>query len=127
MKTNLIYILGMMCLSGTVSAQTTVNYTEFEQKVLDYSQTLKQSVSQRTAMQKAMKAAKTAFFPAVDATGSYQYRINKYDMDFKRAKETVDNLTEKVEYFEGKNHEKVYYIYRSNRYGSSNDDRMRKR
>lgn len=81
MKTNLIYILGMMCLSGTVSAQTTVNYTEFEQKVLDYSQTLKQSVSQRTAMQKAMKAAKTAFFPAVDATGSYQYRINKYDMD----------------------------------------------
>ena len=82
MKTNLIYILGMMCLSGTVSAQTTVNYTEFEQKVLDYSQTLKQSVSQRTAMQKAMKAAKTAFFPAVDATGSYQYRINKYDMDF---------------------------------------------
>ena len=45
MKTNLIYILGMMCLSGTVSAQTTVNYTEFEQKVLDYSQTLKQSVS----------------------------------------------------------------------------------
>ena len=53
MKTNLIYILGMMCLSGTVSAQTTVNYTEFEQKVLDYSQTLKQSVSQRTAMQKS--------------------------------------------------------------------------
>ena len=43
MKTNLIYILGMMCLSGTVSAQTTVNYTEFEQKVLDYSQTLKQA------------------------------------------------------------------------------------
>ena len=27
----------------------------------------------------------------------------KYDMDFKRAKETVDNLVEKVEYFEGKN------------------------
>ena len=56
MKKNLIYILGMMCLSCKVSAQTTVNYTEFEQKVLDYSQTLKQSVSQRTAMQKAMYA-----------------------------------------------------------------------
>ena len=53
-----------------------------KQEVLDYSQTLKQSVAQRTAMQKAMKAAKTAFFPAVDATGSYQYRINKYEMDF---------------------------------------------
>lgn len=32
-----------------------------------------------------------------------KYVRNKYDMDFKRAKETVDNLTEKVEYFEGKN------------------------
>ena len=32
-----------------------------------------------------------------------KYVRNKYDMDFKRAKETVDNLVEKVEYFEGKN------------------------
>ena len=72
----------MACMSATLPAQTVVDYTAFEQKVLDYSQTLKQSMAQRTAMQKAMKAAKTAFFPAVDATGSYQYRINKYDMDF---------------------------------------------
>lgn len=69
-------------MTGTLSAQTVVDYSTFEQKVLDYSQTLKQSVAQRTATQKAMKAAKTAFFPAVDATGSYQYRINKYEMDF---------------------------------------------
>ena len=32
-----------------------------------------------------------------------KYIRNKYDMDFKRAKETVDNFTEKVEYFEGNN------------------------
>ena len=32
-----------------------------------------------------------------------KYVRNKYDIDFKRAKDTVDNLTEKVEYFEGKN------------------------
>lgn len=69
----MIYIIGMACMTGTLSAQTVVDYSTFEQKVLDYSQTLKQSVAQRTAMQKAMKAAKTAFFPAVDATGSYQY------------------------------------------------------
>lgn len=81
MKTKMIYIIGMACMTGTLSAQTVVDYSTFEQKVLDYSQTLKQSVAQRTAMQKAMKAAKTAFFPAVDATGSYQYRINKYEMD----------------------------------------------
>ena len=32
-----------------------------------------------------------------------KYIRNKYDMDFNRAPATVDNLTEKVEYFEGKN------------------------
>ncbi len=57
----MIYIIGMACMTGTLSAQTVVDYSTFEQKVLDYSQTLKQSVAQRTAMQKAMKAAKTAF------------------------------------------------------------------
>ena len=31
-------------------------------------------------MQHAIKAAKTAFFPAVDFSGSYQYRINKYEL-----------------------------------------------
>ena len=54
----MIYIIGMACMTGTLSAQTVVDYSTFEQKVLDYSQTLKQSVAQRTAMQKAMKAAK---------------------------------------------------------------------
>ena len=58
MKTKMIYIIGMACMTGTLSAQTVVDYSTFEQKVLDYSQTLKQSVAQRTAMQKAMKAAK---------------------------------------------------------------------
>ena len=52
----MIYIIGMACMTGTLSAQTVVDYSTFEQKVLDYSQTLKQSVAQRTAMQKAMKA-----------------------------------------------------------------------
>ena len=49
----MIYIIGMACMTGTLSAQTVVDYSTFEQKVLDYSQTLKQSVAQRTAMQKA--------------------------------------------------------------------------
>ena len=50
----MIYIIGMACMTGTLSAQTVVDYSTFEQKVLDYIQTLKQSVAQRTAMQKAM-------------------------------------------------------------------------
>ena len=49
-------------MTGTLSAQTVVDYSTFEQKVLDYSQTLKQSVAQRTAMQKAMKRQKPLSF-----------------------------------------------------------------
>ena len=37
----MIYIIGMACMTGTLSAQTVVDYSTFEQKVLDYSQTLK--------------------------------------------------------------------------------------
>ena len=32
-----------------------------------------------------------------------KYIRNKYDMDFKRAKETIDKMTKTLEYFEGKN------------------------
>ena len=34
----MIYIIGMACMTGTLSAQTVVDYSTFEQKVLDYSQ-----------------------------------------------------------------------------------------
>ena len=43
----MIYIIGMACMTGTLSAQTVVDYSTFEQKVLDYSQTLKQSVAHK--------------------------------------------------------------------------------
>lgn len=82
MKTKIFFLLSMACAATTLQAQNAVTYTDFEQKVLDYSQTLKQSVAQQTAMKKAMQVAKTAFFPAVDAAGNYQYRINKYEMGF---------------------------------------------
>ena len=32
-----------------------------------------------------------------------KYIRNKYDMDFKSAKETIDKMTKTLEYFEGKN------------------------
>lgn len=53
---------------------------EYKQQVLEYSRQIKQSAEQRRAMQEAIKAAKTAFFPGVDFSGSYQYRINKYEL-----------------------------------------------
>lgn len=59
-----------------------VTAADYKQKVLEYSRQIKQSAEERIAMQHAIKAAKTAFFPALDFSGSYQYRINKYDLDF---------------------------------------------
>lgn len=88
--------MGLMTV-GIVSAQTTVTYTEFEQRMLEYSQTLKQSVAQKTAMQKAMQVAKTAFLPSVDGGGSYQYRINNLDLDFGGSKVPLDNNTYSLE------------------------------
>lgn len=78
-------IIGCLLLSAaSVSAQQTapLSVNEYKERVLDYSRQIRQSAEERMAMQEAIKAAKTAFFPAVDFSGSYQYRINKYDLDF---------------------------------------------
>ncbi len=57
-----------------------VTVGDYKQKVLEYSRQIKQSSEERIAMQQAVKAAKTAFFPAVDFSGNYQYRINNYEL-----------------------------------------------
>ena len=80
MKSKLI--IGCMLL-GALSANAQVQpitAAEYKEKVLEYSRQIKQSSEERIAMQHAIKAAKTAFFPAVDFSGSYQYRINKYEL-----------------------------------------------
>lgn len=80
MKSKLI--IGCMLL-GIVSAnaqEQPITATEYKEKVLEYSRQIKQSSEERIAMQHAIKAAKTAFFPAVDFSGSYQYRLNKYEL-----------------------------------------------
>lgn len=80
MKLNII--AGCMIL-GSLSAfaqEAPVTLDSYKEKVLDYSRQIKQSSEQRVAMQEAMRTAKTAFFPAIDFSGNYQYRINKYDL-----------------------------------------------
>lgn len=70
-------------LLGAISANAQVQpitAAEYKEKVLEYSRQIKQSSEERIAMQHAIKAAKTAFFPAVDFSGSYQYRLNKYEL-----------------------------------------------
>lgn len=79
-------ILGCLLL-GALSAQAQtaapgVSVRDYQRRVLEYSRQIKQSAEERKAMQEAIRAAKTAFFPALDFSGSYQYRINKYDLDF---------------------------------------------
>lgn len=80
MKNNII--IGCMLLSALAAnaQQEPVTAENYKQKVLEYSRQIKQSSEERIAMQHAIKAAKTAFFPAVDFSGSYQYRINKYEL-----------------------------------------------
>ena len=77
-------IIGCLLL-GALSAKAQdarLSAVEYKERVLEYSRQIKQSSEERIAMQHAIKAAKTGFFPSVDFSGSYQYRINKYDLDF---------------------------------------------
>lgn len=77
-----LFIIGCL-LAGSLSAvgqDKTVSLQEYKEKVLDYSRQIKQSTEQRIAMQEAVRTAKTAFFPAIDFSANYQYRINKYDL-----------------------------------------------
>ena len=79
-------IIGCLLL-GALSAKAQdarLSAVEYKERVLEYSRQIKQSSEERIAMQHAIKAAKTGFFPSVDFSGSYQYRINKYDLDFRR-------------------------------------------
>lgn len=82
MRKGLIYIC-VLAVSVSVSAQEqALTISDYKTRVLEYSQQIKQSAEQRKAMLQAVKAAKTAFFPQVDFSGNYQYRINNYDMGF---------------------------------------------
>lgn len=81
---NKIIIACLLLGAASVGAQeaATLSVNEYKEQVLDYSRQIRQSSEERIAMQEAIKAAKTAFFPALDFSGNYQYRINKYDLDF---------------------------------------------
>ena len=53
-----------------------VTAADYKQKVLEYSRQIKQSAEERIAMQHAIKAAKTAFFPAVDFSATSTVSIS---------------------------------------------------
>ena len=62
-------IIGCLLL-GALSAKaqdTRLSAVEYKERVLEYSRQIKQSSEERIAMQHAIKAAKTGFFPSVDS------------------------------------------------------------
>ncbi|RHJ90679.1 TolC family protein [Parabacteroides bouchesdurhonensis] len=82
MRNKIIIIFLLLGALFAKAQDSQLSVEEYKQRVLEYSRQIKQSSEERIAMQQAIKAAKTAFFPAFDFSGSYQYRINKYDLDF---------------------------------------------
>lgn len=89
----LITLLAIANFATAALAQNSFSYKEFEAQVLDYSQHIKQSEAQREAMQSAMRLSKSAFYPAVDAAGTYQYRINDYELEFSSLSIPLDHNT----------------------------------
>ena len=82
---------------GALSAKahdTRLSAVEYKDRVLEYSRQIKQISEERISMQHAIKAAKTGFFPSVDFSGSYQYRINKYDFPY----DVVRSRLEKIDF-----------------------------
>ena len=72
--------------ASSVAAQTSgeadaLSVFTYKQRVMEYSLQVKQSEQQKLAMQAAMKHAKTAFLPALDANGSVNYRLTDYNVD----------------------------------------------
>ena len=59
-----------------------ITVRDFKQQVLTYSRQIKQRTEERHAMLEAIRVAKTAFFPAFDFSGNYQYRLHSYAFDF---------------------------------------------
>lgn len=90
--------MGWLLVALPLAAQPApLTVTEYKQKVLDYSRQIKQSAEQRMAMQEAMRTAKTGYFPKLDFSGSAQYRINDYNMDFGGTKIPMENETYSLE------------------------------
>lgn len=97
MKKLIVYTCWLLSVSPLAAQPVPLTVTEYKQKVLDYSRQIKQSAERRIAMQEAMRTAKTAYFPKLDFSGSAQYRINDYNMDFGGTKIPMENETYSVE------------------------------
>lgn len=86
MKKIFIYIVLCAMPIGVAAQSGPVSSAQYRQRVLDYSLSLRQSGEQTEAVRQAMREAKTSYLPSLDFSGTGQYRVTDYDMDFAGAK-----------------------------------------
>ena len=97
MKKSLIYLCFLLGAGPVAAQQGVLTVQEYKQRVLDYSQQIKQSAEQRNALQQAIRIAKSSQLPQLDFSGSVQYRINDYDLDMMGAKLSMAHETYSLE------------------------------
>lgn len=73
---------GVLSAQGSRTDTVMIDHEIYKQRVLNYSREIMKSSEQKKAMEEAVKFAKTNYLPRIDFSGSLQYRINNYDLDF---------------------------------------------
>lgn len=73
-------VLILLCLSSVFCVQAQpLTLQQYRQKVLNYSQEIKQSQEAVNAAIYSLKSIKTGFFPKIDFSGSYSYQIENVE------------------------------------------------
>lgn len=93
-------MMGLIAISSATSVfgqAAELSATAYRLRVLDYSRQLRSSSAEADAMREAVRTARTAFFPAVDMAGNYQYRFNSHNMQMDDSALPIDNNNYTVE------------------------------
>ncbi len=86
MKRILLNILLCVVPLAAVAQTDAISAGDYRQRVLDYSLSLRQSTEQAESVRQSMREAKTNFLPKIDLSGTGQYRVTDYDLNFAGAK-----------------------------------------
>lgn len=118
MKRMYCFSLALFFVFGTLAAQSSIGYADFERLVLAHSHSLGKSKAQLQAMKQAVKLAHTALFPSVDASGNYRYsfsdnhlRLGTDEVSLKPASYQLDLSVSQPLYAGGS----LYYAWRAAR------------
>lgn len=81
MINRIFFITLLLGLSFSVFAQEKMTVEEYRKKVLAYSQLLKQSRENLSSAETDISAARTGFYPKLDASADFNFLINKINFD----------------------------------------------